>query len=718
MANVTLSFQKRNQTQAIFAAALAVICFAPLNSVVYAAQSDARLDNNVGLKSILVFAGDENPAKTSSGANGSASIESINPQRTFTRQEFSRAPEPPTELIVPSDMNSNFTRPLVNALRTESVSAGGNSTQTKLGVRGNQNDGSEAVGTFATTNQNFQDPPLQGQSPRAQSPSLSGSGFQPPSSLRRFESPPSPAQAAARPPMLSTNFGAGSNSNSNTTNSNQLGVWRDVAPQTNQQPNVKSYNINSESNGQSSRSNSMQPLRSFQGQPNTAPPIRSSFNAQPTERFAAQSSQGNLRDDLVRPTSFTQPMPRKKRSTDLAKSLMARYAVDKFNGALPGQPVKMLEMLRQPISTEQRRPMVNQFWLTYYDWANMVSDQQFEQWLNQIPAVGSAADRAMIDAAKAVAKNKTLSAEIQLGKSQSQLMQYMPNRQSNLLPLPNDLPLIQNYRTNYEAYKSQQMLPVSLLGIDEMLPKTLELIKQRAAAVRVAKSAADTVISALSARQATIATVLEAGDVWRNAEQDLIASVVDYNQAIGDYSLSIPHGYQAPEQVVNMLIAKPKAASVTQAPQGQNGFRNSQAQGSRFNSGQSQAEARRQTAAQQQNAFSRNGQNFGNGSQSGGPPQGRTAQANSFLNQAQRESDGQRLTGKNQQRPQGNNALGFNLGSGQFGGGIRGEANNSNPANRNVAPITKMGTGNQPAGDPFADSQNKRGQSTQSRWGQ
>jgi hypothetical protein len=723
MANAILSFQRLVHTQAILKASLlalsALAFLAPSTAVAQSTQVDANQ------KSVLHLVGDSNPA-TSSGANGSARIEDINPQATYTRQKFSPAPQPPSDLLVPSNEKSNFTKPLVNELRIESLSTD-NATQTKNGGTRTQNDGSEAVGTFATTNQNFQDQTLPGQRPMQQgatrqgqtTPSPTGFGFQPPASLRATgnatsnlaDTPSirSSAQAATQPPAIRANFGTGSNGKT----SNQNGVWRDVAPRTNQSSNVRSFNVASESSGQSSRSNAMQPLRSMQSQPNQAPPIQRSFNAQPTERFAAQPRQGNLRDNLVRPTTFTQPVPPKKRSTDLAKTLMARYAVDNFSGALPGQPVKMLEMLQQPISTEQRRPMVNQFWLTYYDWANKISDQQFEQWLNRIPAATSAADKAMIDAAKAIAKNRTLSAEIQLGKSQSQLMQYMPNRQSNLLPLPNDLPLIQNYRTNYEAYKSQRMLPVSLLGIDEMLPKTLELIKQRADAVRVAKSAADTVISALSTRQSTIATVLEAGDVWRKAEHDLIASVVDYNQAIGDYSLSIPHGYQAPEQVVKMLIAPAKATSVAQAPQGQSGFRNPQTQGSQVNANtQSQAELRRRIAAQQRNAVSQGNQNQ-NGNQFGGRPPNRPSQANP--NQTQRGGFGGQqpaspsTSGQNQ--PQGTQRN-FNLNSSQFGGGIGGSETSS------AAPMTRMGTGAKPPKNPFADSASRVGQSTQGNWGQ
>jgi hypothetical protein len=259
----------------------------------------------------------------------------------------------------------------------------------------------------------------------------------------------------------------------------------------------------------------------------------------------------------VQPTGFNQPIQRSQANIELAKSLMARYAIDNFSGGLPGEPIKLVDILRQPISTQQRQPLVHQYWETYYDWASLVASQQYEQWLKRIPATGSQADKAMLEAARVVAGNKVLATEIQLGKSQSGLVQYMPNRSSELLPLPNDLPLIQKYKTNYELYRSHRLMPASLRGIDQMLPKTLDLIVRRAEAVRVAKGAADQMIAALSQRQTTFASALEAGRIWRSAEQDMVASVTGYNQAIANYSLTVSQGYQTPEQIVAMLIAKP-----------------------------------------------------------------------------------------------------------------------------------------------------------------
>lgn len=196
-------------------------------------------------------------------------------------------------------------------------------------------------------------------------------------------------------------------------------------------------------------------------------------------------------------------------------------------------------------------------------------------WLGRLNAGPSPAQQALLEAARSEARNTTLASQIQLGKSQSLLMQYMPNRPAEFLPLPSDKPLIGNYRTEYEKYKYFQMMPVNLRGIDQILPKQLQLIADRAKTVNVAKSAANQMAQALSNRQTTLQSVLEAAREWRISEKKLVGSVVSYNQAIADYALTVAQGYQSPQAVAAMLIAKPKTS--TTQPGGQSNQRQASA---------------------------------------------------------------------------------------------------------------------------------------------
>jgi hypothetical protein len=240
----------------------------------------------------------------------------------------------------------------------------------------------------------------------------------------------------------------------------------------------------------------------------------------------------------------------------MARSLISRYATDNFSGVLPGKPVKLLDLLSQPISIQQRKPMIIQYWTTYYDWTMWVNEQENAQWLNRIPSPSNAAEKAMLDLARVDAKNRVLAAKIQLGKSQSKLVQFFPNWNSQLLPIPNDLPLILKYRTNFEAYQSYRLIPANLRGIEQMLPDTLELIASRAGAVELSKDAADKVLDAVSKRQVSTVVAIEVARQSRFATKDLVASVIRYNQAITDYSMTVARGFQTPEQIVEMLIGK------------------------------------------------------------------------------------------------------------------------------------------------------------------
>ncbi len=308
--------------------------------------------------------------------------------------------------------------------------------------------------------------------------------------------------------------------------------------------------------------------------------------------FNAQPFDSTISDANVQPTTFNQAIAQPELQIDLAKQLISRYLVDSAPNPLPGQPTRLVEMFAQPIASNQRQKMVSQYWETWYDWASLLSRAEHVSWLDGIVVPSSPSDAALLTAAKSQANDQLLAAEIQLGKSQSKLMDFLPNRMATnngsltpILPLPSDQPLIQKYNTNYDLYQSYQRIPLRLRGIDSMLPKTLKLICNRATTVQLAVTAAESARQSLANRQTGLAVVLEAGRIWRTSEQDLIASVTSYNQAIGDYSLSVTDGGQAPETIVAMLIGRPKPAAVFPNPgtsQTADNFSGSQG-GNRFN---------------------------------------------------------------------------------------------------------------------------------------
>ena len=544
---------------------ITLLCVSPSIGL---AQSDADSDPDTEAdiqKSVLVVDGgaEANPVTLISGINGIPGIDEQSEPTPNATQTMSPAPSPPQLLIPKSPTHDSSTVPMVNELRGDHISSESITTA--------KAPETEAVGTFATTNQarqgqqtGFAHDQLGGQTPTFDSQNQNGVNFQHSNHFQQsnnlqqtnnFQQPNNLHQQAGSdnsfgggaitggmPPIGSASQSATAGSSMQDT-PRVSSKWRDAPSVPAGSQIIAGSHIGSP---QTSLNNIGQSVgKPVEGNSATAHlqgnSIQSGFDSQ----------------SVVQPTGFNQPIQRSQSNVELAKTLIARYALGNFSGTLPGEPIKLVEILRQPISTQQRRPLVHRYWETYYDWATLVASQQYEQWLNRVPVASSQADKSMLEAARVVARNKVLAAEIQLGKSQSGLMQYLTNRGSDFLPLPNDLPLIQKYKTNYELYRSHRLMPTSLRGIDQVLPKTLDLIGKRAEAVRVANLAADQMIAGLSRRQTTLATALEAGRIWRAAEQDLVASVTSYNQAIADYSLTVSQGYQTPEQIVAMLIAKP-----------------------------------------------------------------------------------------------------------------------------------------------------------------
>ena len=268
------------------------------------------------------------------------------------------------------------------------------------------------------------------------------------------------------------------------------------------------------------------------------------------------SSAPSRQASAVQLAGFTEAVYKKSKSTPAtAKELISRYSLEQYENPVPGQPVKLVDFFRQPLTLDRRSSLVQQYWKTYFDWANYVASENYRQWLKQVPVPESSSEQALLAAVEAVVANQVMAAEIKLLKSQSTLAQFWPVRsQDSMSPIPNDLPLIQRYNTNYELYFSRQLVPAKFRGIDKVLPKMLALIDMRAEAVGYAKSAADRTL--VPTQGMHLLTALEAGKILYTAERDLIDSVVSYNRTIGDYALSVATQPKSAAEVVEMLIAK------------------------------------------------------------------------------------------------------------------------------------------------------------------
>ena len=233
-----------------------------------------------------------------------------------------------------------------------------------------------------------------------------------------------------------------------------------------------------------------------------------------------------------------------------------------------GTPVRLQELLLEPLTGSQRKQMVVQYWETYYDLAALKIASDYEVWLNSISISG--AEQGLLNAAQQMASDERLAAKIQLGKSQSRLLDFMPNpRPNEFAPLPADEPLVEQYVTDYEKYKRVRSLPTSMRGIDPMLASTLKLITQRARTVSTAKDAAERSGRSVRNQQIPLASVIAAGQLWRESQLDMVASTVSYNQAISDFVLTLEPN-RSPEQLTAFMLGAPKNGSQSSPTNPQN----------------------------------------------------------------------------------------------------------------------------------------------------
>ena len=487
------------------------------------------------------------------------------PPAASTSNKLTQPPLPKATAPQPSQplAPSITTRPIPSPPTSPRITQPQANSQSVTSLNDNsQGDTSLSSGRFQSTPRKFANP--------------TSSSLRQPSSLQstRIQQPsrqPSSGQQRS--------FGDSSVSTPSNASSRSL-VSRGAAP-----------NANSSSRKVIPRQPSSSSPTSFPGSSSNAQSILegSRVTQQPSD-FASQPSRQSLRgtpinNDLRGNTTnnqtrlaqrSTQPTDRNRQNVGQSSGKADRASIDFAKQQLrniqtaragaTGTPVRLQEMFLEPLTGSQRKLMVAQYWETYYDLAALKISTDYAGWLNSIST--SSSEQGLLSAAQQMAADQQLAARIQLGKSQSRLMDFMPNpRPSEFTPLPADEPLVEHYVTDYEKYKRVRTLPTSLRGIDPMLASTLKLITQRAATVSMAKDAVD---QAGRNRQIPLASAIAAGKLWRDSQMDMVASTVSYNQAISDFVLTLEPN-RSPEQLTAFMLGAPKNGSQpsTTTPQNQ-----------------------------------------------------------------------------------------------------------------------------------------------------
>ena len=239
---------------------------------------------------------------------------------------------------------------------------------------------------------------------------------------------------------------------------------------------------------------------------------------------------------------------------ELARQQLDRYSISRASEPLPGQPLK-LEDLLQSMPPDRRRNIVRQYWNTYGAWANYHDCSEVCARLDSI-GLGSDPNQAkLLETTRMRASDDRLQAEIRLQQAQSELQRLLPSAGSDLLPLPADQPLVEAYETHADWYIANGQLPPNLRTVSRSLPLQQKLICQRAVTADTAMMNSQLAGQAHSAMQCDLLTLLGTLELSSQSRQAFLQSVLDYNQAIADYSLGIAPASQPPAMIASMLVA-------------------------------------------------------------------------------------------------------------------------------------------------------------------
>ena len=291
--------------------------------------------------------------------------------------------------------------------------------------------------------------------------------------------------------------------------------------------------------------------------------------SRPIELISDQPIQDNqirLASGIESGSGITNQLPRGPAagSLDVARQLLERYDPRRAPDPLPGRPMRLEDAL-QAASPERRRAIVRQYWQTYAAWASYLNrcDQCVD--LARVVSGSDLQQSQLLETTRLLAEDERLQAELRLQWAQLELGRLLPSAGSELLPLPADQPLVQAYETHYDWYVANGALPPPVQAIARTLPKQLELLQRRALTAEAALSG----LNRSGGQAANGATDLTVGlakiDLAGQAQQAFLQAVLDYNQGIADYSLSITPAAQTPNAVAAMLVA-PRAVNIENPP--------------------------------------------------------------------------------------------------------------------------------------------------------
>jgi hypothetical protein len=220
---------------------------------------------------------------------------------------------------------------------------------------------------------------------------------------------------------------------------------------------------------------------------------------------------------------------------------------------LPGKAISLKDAVGKQMNRSSRLAIVKDYWKL----AVALTDFQFAteevESLTRVAAPKSGEARALWQAEIASAEARVAEAKLASIDAQETLRQKL-GLSGEELPLPQDVPWVGRYRTNFDEYQTAGYATENLKRIDRVLPVMWQLVQRRARAVEASQIAFNELTRVYQSGSLPVGDLLDMHRRLRDQRINFLAAVRDYNFSIADYAMSTVNANGGADQVAAMLL--------------------------------------------------------------------------------------------------------------------------------------------------------------------
>jgi PIN domain nuclease of toxin-antitoxin system len=257
----------------------------------------------------------------------------------------------------------------------------------------------------------------------------------------------------------------------------------------------------------------------------------------------------------AQPSAYENPLD--PVSTELAESaatLLRGVLGGTGERPLEGQTVTLGEVLQGTAAGELRGRATRLYWQL----SKLVAEHRFcveeANFLFGLAIPQAAYQQAVLASAQASAKAEEARSRLDARRAQYALAAITGRVEESRLPLPADLPFTGVYETRFDTLQVRGSADRPLARIHATLPMLRELLQQQAEAVYAAERALHELQQAYQDGQVPLSNVLDSFVQLRGQRRALLSSVLEYNESIAEYALTVASPHLPVDRIVGMLI--------------------------------------------------------------------------------------------------------------------------------------------------------------------